>query len=258
MIYTDFFSGDGSIYSAIGAFLTIVGLIYAGIQLKTARNNSREEFSLRIDNLFHPHHEEHTKLRPGGVGAKVRKYFAVLGFALLQISAVGCSEIGSTPTDLPGTEMPIAITIPDETSRGISTTACEQIPNEAVVKFLYGLEVPFLESEEQPDGVYCRFESVVVEGQGGDLGRGLAATTLKLWNSVDTCTAVAEEGSGAEVTPPSPWVFVSVSPIPGNPDLILTVTAHDGANCVTVSAPDISSQPLAVWLEFIEAIAGSY
>ncbi len=156
------------------------------------------------------------------------------------------------------TELPVATATLEEPSTSISTTACEQIPNEAVVKFLYGLEVPTVVAEDQPDGVYCRFESVVVDGPGGDLGRGLAATTIKLWDSTDACMAAAEQAGAEQVTPPSPWSYVSVLPIPGKPDLILSVAAHEGVHCVTISAADISSQPIDVWLEFMAAIVGSY
>ncbi|MCJ7733942.1 MAG: hypothetical protein MUP11_05280, partial [Anaerolineales bacterium] len=157
-----------------------------------------------------------------------------------------CSGPAGTPTEVLETEILVATATLEEISTRISTSACEQIPNEAVVKFLYGLEVPFLEIEEKPDGIYCRFESVVVDGPGGDMGRGLAATTIRLWDSVDAYVAAAEKAGSIEVTPPSPWSYVSVLPIPDKPDLILSVTAHDGANCITVSAADISSQPLTV------------
>ena len=177
---------------------------------------------------------------------------------IILLSAFGCSGSEGTPTDDREIEIPVPTATLEDTSSHILTTTCEQIPNEAVVKFLYGLEVPFLVAEDKPNGIYCRFESVVVEGQGGDLGRGLAAATIKLWDNIDSCMDAAESAGSAEITPPSPWSYVSILPIPGKPELILSVAAHDGAKCVTVSAPDISSQPLEVWLEFIEAIAGSY
>lgn len=182
----------------------------------------------------------------------------VLFLITFLVSTAGCSGPAGTPTEVLETEILVATATLEEISTRISTSACEQIPNEAVVKFLYGLEVPFLVAEDKPDGIYCRFESVIVDGQGGDLGRGLAAATIKLWDNIDACMDAAESAGSAVVTPPSPWNYVSILPIPGNPDLILSVAAHEGANCVTVSAPDISSQPLEIWLEFIESIAGSY
>lgn len=180
---------------------------------------------------------------------------ALLLSALL-LAACGGSDPGATP-DAAATESFVSTATNELAPARIQTSACEEIPNKAVVKFLYNLEVPFVVSEEQPGGIYCRFESVVVDGPGGDLGRGLAATTLKLWFSFEECKAAAEKAEAAEVSPPLPWTYLSVLPMPNDPDLILSVNAYDGEHCVTVSAPDISSQPLEVWLEFLDAIAGS-
>lgn len=190
-------------------------------------------------------------------------FFAIV---LLLAISIACSLSGSSATDAPATdvpetdapatESPVGTATDDLTLANITTSACEEIPNEAVVAFLYNLEVPVLVAEEQPDGIYCRFETIVVEGPAGDLGRGSAVTMLKLWFSFEDCKAAAEPAESAEVTPPPPWTYLNVLPIPNKPDLILGVTAYDGVHCVTVSAADISSQPLDHWLEFLEAIAG--
>ena len=141
---------------------------------------------------------------------------------------------------------------------GIPLSACENIPNEAAVTFLYGLPVPTIVSEQEPNGVYCRFETIDVEGSAGDLGRSRAVVTLKLWDRFGACTEVDEVEQGSEIeSPPTPWQYLRVVTWPDKPDLIVSVTGYDGDHCLTVAAPDVSSQPLDHWLRFMEQIAAS-
>jgi hypothetical protein len=148
--------------------------------------------------------------------------------------------------------------VEEEGAAAVPLSACESIPNEAAVAFLYDLAVPTVVSEQEPDGVYCRFETIDIEGSAGDLGRSRAVTTLKLWDSFEACTSVSEVPEAAEIeTPPSPWNYLRVVTWPDKPELIVSVTGYDGDHCISVAAPDISSQPLDHWLEFLGAIAGS-
>jgi hypothetical protein len=62
----DFYVKLESIATAVGALMTTIGLLYAGIQLRASRKIARGEFLLQLDELFHPYNEVHTKLRPGG------------------------------------------------------------------------------------------------------------------------------------------------------------------------------------------------
>ena len=53
----------------IGLLLTVVGLIYAGIQLRESKRIARGDFLLRLDEMFRQHNEVHTRLRPRGTWA---------------------------------------------------------------------------------------------------------------------------------------------------------------------------------------------
>lgn len=46
--------------------LAIVGLGFAGLQLRASRKIARGEFLLGLDEMFEMHHKVHRRLRPGG------------------------------------------------------------------------------------------------------------------------------------------------------------------------------------------------
>lgn len=185
---------------------------------------------------------------------------------LLLTASFACSFTGGVADDIfPGNELgegasPMPEATPSEEAgpTRIPPSACERIPNVAVVAFLYDLPVPTIVSEQEANGVYCRFETIDLEGSAGDLGRSRAVATIKLWDSVEACMDVEpqEEASFLD-SPPAPWQSLRVVTWPDKPELIVLITGFDGDHCLTVSAPDISSQPLEHWLSFMDQIAVS-
>lgn len=50
----------------LGLFLTCLGLLYTGEQIRRARKVAQADFLFKLDDHFLNHIEAHTKLRPGG------------------------------------------------------------------------------------------------------------------------------------------------------------------------------------------------
>ena len=50
----------------LGLFLTCLGLLYTGEQIRRAKNITQADFLLKLDDHFHYHLSIHSKLRPKG------------------------------------------------------------------------------------------------------------------------------------------------------------------------------------------------
>ncbi len=181
----------------------------------------------------------------GELGAKVDATCGSQTFVLM-IALAQEGEYGLRLNVLPGEEEECE---PEEEINGLS---CANIPLTAVSGFLNNLPIGSVETEIEEDGLACKFQTVDVQGVAGDLGRSSAFARVKLWTSIAACERAAQEVA-VPTTATAPWEGVWVG---GDGERIYAVTAHDGVNCVTVAAPDVSSRPLTHWLKFLQDVIG--